>query len=654
MDVASLKIAIQTGDIQKAEKELDKLSDQAKKTEKATDSLSLGFAAAGTVVVAAIGSMVRASIQSAIEAENASNKMQAVLKATGYAAGLTKTQLDEMADSMAKSTRFDDESIRNASAVLLTFRNVQGEAFTQGISLAADLASVLGTDLNSATLQLGKALNDPVQGISALSRAGVQFSEVQKDQIKGFVETNQLAKAQEIILGELAAQVGGTAAAMNTGLTKATSDAAKAWNEFTESLGKSREIQTGVTGSLDFISSALNKLTEDINKTGGAFAGLTQFVFRPFDLNLLGFDDGTASAKEYSDELERMQKRLASIGAEKQTQNRTDEANKATTDSLVSARMKLAGIDKSYYETLQLYQQAREQGLITDKEYVSILSELSKKVYEASTSGKKQIEQIKAQTEAQEALNKAKNQELVNAAEESVNADFESAKDLAKLQEELGRKEHEQTIQFIVDEAERRIQEDYRATEELAKAQSKVVDEQKRRQEQMVRDLQSETRGALMRAFEGGEGAFGGFAQALGSIVYSRLTQSIADSLATSALSKLGLNAAGQTAGSGMDWGSVAKTVGGFFGMSFDGGGSTGSGSRSGGMDGKGGFMAMLHPNETVIDHAKGQTGGIVYAPVISVDARSDRSDVMRTINQAIQNGHAQLVDQLQRQRRLA
>lgn len=42
---------------------------------------------------------------------------------------------------------------------------------------------------------------------------------------------------------------------------------------------------------------------------------------------------------------------------------------------------------------------------------------------------------------------------------------------------------------------------------------------------------------------------------------------------------------------------------------SFEGGGFTGSGSRTGGMDGKGGFMAMLHPNETVIDHTKSQGG---------------------------------------------
>ena len=48
----------------------------------------------------------------------------------------------------------------------------------------------------------------------------------------------------------------------------------------------------------------------------------------------------------------------------------------------------------------------------------------------------------------------------------------------------------------------------------------------------------------------------------------------------------------------------------------FDGGGFTGKGIRAGGMDGKGGFMAMVHPNETVIDHTKGQSMGA--APTVN------------------------------------
>lgn len=59
-------------------------------------------------------------------------------------------------------------------------------------------------------------------------------------------------------------------------------------------------------------------------------------------------------------------------------------------------------------------------------------------------------------------------------------------------------------------------------------------------------------------------------------------------------------------------------------GIEFDGGGYTGSGIRAGGLDGKGGFMAMLHPNETVIDHTKGQGmggGAVVNFNISTVDA---------------------------------
>ena len=52
---------------------------------------------------------------------------------------------------------------------------------------------------------------------------------------------------------------------------------------------------------------------------------------------------------------------------------------------------------------------------------------------------------------------------------------------------------------------------------------------------------------------------------------------------------------------------------------SFAGGGFTGYGSRSGGVDGKGGFAAILHPNETVIDHQRGGGGGVVVNQTINV-----------------------------------
>ena len=73
------------------------------------------------------------------------------------------------------------------------------------------------------------------------------------------------------------------------------------------------------------------------------------------------------------------------------------------------------------------------------------------------------------------------------------------------------------------------------------------------------------------------------------------------------------------------------------FGLSsFSGGGYTGSGSRSGGVDGKGGFPAILHPNETVIDHSKGQSAGgqpvVVNLNISTGVAQTVRAEVMNML----------------------
>lgn len=85
----------------------------------------------------------------------------------------------------------------------------------------------------------------------------------------------------------------------------------------------------------------------------------------------------------------------------------------------------------------------------------------------------------------------------------------------------------------------------------------------------------------------------------------------------------------------------------------FDGGGFTGRGSRSGGIDGKGGFPAILHPNETVIDHTRGQ-GGI--APKITINNNAPgavvsadyvtKDEVILTVSQAIASNNRRQSDQ--------
>lgn len=152
-------------------------------------------------------------VTSAVESENAVAKLESVLKATGGAAGLTSQELQNMANELQKTTTFSDEAILSAESMLLTFRNIGEDTFPRATQAMLDMSQMFG-GLESSSVQLGKALNDPVAGISALQRVGITFSDTQKDMIKNFVEMGDIGSAQAIILKEIEQQVGGLSQAM--------------------------------------------------------------------------------------------------------------------------------------------------------------------------------------------------------------------------------------------------------------------------------------------------------------------------------------------------------------------------------------------------------------------------------------------------------
>jgi len=180
--------------------------------------------------------------RAAIEAEQASKRLEAVLKATGHTAGLTKEQLDGMADAMALSTQFDDETLRNAQAQMLKFGNIQEEVFTRAMGLAADYAALMGTDLNAAVQQVGRALAAPAAGLTFLERNIGKYTEAQREAIRAAEEAGDLWTAQQIILDGLSSKIGGTAEQLNSGLFKAANDVTKAWDEMLESIGRTEGV----------------------------------------------------------------------------------------------------------------------------------------------------------------------------------------------------------------------------------------------------------------------------------------------------------------------------------------------------------------------------------------------------------------------------
>jgi hypothetical protein len=180
-----------------------------------TRKMRSGFRTLQGVVAGLVGAVGLGKVVSeTIAAESAVTKLEQTLRSTQGVAGFTSKQLQQVASQLQRVTTFGDDAVVAMQAVLLTFTNVRGDQFSKATEAVLDLSSALGMDLQAAALLVGKALNDPVRGATALQRSGIQLTESQKDLIKSFVETGEVAKAQEIILKELGTQFGGQARAI--------------------------------------------------------------------------------------------------------------------------------------------------------------------------------------------------------------------------------------------------------------------------------------------------------------------------------------------------------------------------------------------------------------------------------------------------------
>lgn len=204
------------GNLQQVDGMFASLSEKSARAGRGMVSVGAGI----TATMAPIAFAFRDSLSLFDIQERAQAKVTQAVESTGQAAGFTAPQLFDMASGLQEITRFGDEAILDGvTAQLLTFTNIAGTEFERAQTAALDMATVLNQDLQSASIMLGKALNDPVKGLSAMSRAGITFSEDQTRVIKSLAETGRVAEAQGLILDELARQYGGQAeAAAQVGL----------------------------------------------------------------------------------------------------------------------------------------------------------------------------------------------------------------------------------------------------------------------------------------------------------------------------------------------------------------------------------------------------------------------------------------------------
>lgn len=241
---------------------------------------------AALFAVGAIGSFFKSANAEARESQKVNALTANVIKTTGGVAKITAGQVGDLAMAISNKTGVDDEAIQHGSNLLLTFKNVRNEVgkganvFDRATAAAVDLSASGFGDVAGSSKMLGKALNDPMKGITALGRAGVTFSAGQKKQIEGFVKAGDLLSAQKIIMKEVESQVGGAAAASATAGEKLTT----VFGNFKETIG------TALLPVIDKVAGFLSErvipamsgfFTQMQNGTGagGAFVGFLKGIW---------------------------------------------------------------------------------------------------------------------------------------------------------------------------------------------------------------------------------------------------------------------------------------------------------------------------------------------------------------------------------------
>jgi hypothetical protein len=142
----------------------------------------------------------------------------------GDEAEVVTNRLIDFADAQERAT--GTNTIAGTQAKLMTFKELaatadeMGGSFDRATMAAVDMAAAGFGAAETNAVQLGKALNDPVKGITALARSGITFTAQEREKVKVLVESNQMLKAQDLILRAIEKQVGGTAAASATSTSK--------------------------------------------------------------------------------------------------------------------------------------------------------------------------------------------------------------------------------------------------------------------------------------------------------------------------------------------------------------------------------------------------------------------------------------------------
>jgi hypothetical protein len=273
-------------ELKKVQDAVDKTADSVGKSTSGFDKFSAGLDKAGGAMVGAgkkmsvgltlpIVAMGVSAVNALNQIEVLSAQTETVIKSTGGAAKVTREQVEGYANTLEKMTGAEAEAIQTGQNMLLTFTNIRNEQgkgndiFDQSTKIMLDMATAMNGGvvpsaeaLKAQSIQLGKALNDPMKGLTALSKVGVSFTDDQKKQIKTMQEAGDTMGAQKIILAELNKEFGGSAESFGNTTAGKVAKLKNQFGEITENL---------VVGLMP----ALNNIAAEVEKLMNKFQALT-------------------------------------------------------------------------------------------------------------------------------------------------------------------------------------------------------------------------------------------------------------------------------------------------------------------------------------------------------------------------------------------
>ncbi|MGN3704461.1 phage tail length tape measure family protein [Achromobacter xylosoxidans] len=250
-----------------AEKRFKEIEKQAKETASSVSSAFAGLLS-GALLGVGFGTVFGKFIEETKNAQSEQAQLAAVLKSTGNAAGFTAAELNKMASGMAGVVSEGD--INRAQTRLLSYTGVVGDEFPRALQAAIDMSVRLGMTVEQSAETVGKALDVPSKGLTALSKQGFRFTEDQKKLVESLEQTGRVAEAQDVILKALESSYGGAADAARNTLGGALEALQNQIND----------LMTGDDDSVNGLTAAVNEFTDLLgsSETKATFGAFTTFL----------------------------------------------------------------------------------------------------------------------------------------------------------------------------------------------------------------------------------------------------------------------------------------------------------------------------------------------------------------------------------------